>query len=924
MAGALVIASTGAMESLLCKLSSMLEKEYAKKKAVGKDLLFLRNELSSMNTAMHRYAMANEPDPQVKAWMKEVRELAYDIEDVVDAFVARNEQSDGATGIKLFIINNVRKLRELLPSCAVSQAIGELKNQVLEVNDRRKRYKLDASVSIAGCGYIDSRLPSFYSKIGALVGIDGPRDKIIELLMEDSPEEDGGLVNQLKMVSITGFGGLGKTTLAIQVYQKMKWRFDCAGFVFVSQMPDVKRILLDLLSELGASGNVWDNERQLIDKIREFLHDKRYLIVIDDIWSMSDWEILKCVLLENNSGSRIITTTRILDIATLCCSSFKGSSVYRIKPLSDTDSKRLFSKRIFHDENSCPSHLQELSELILRKCGGLPLAILHIASLLATKSNSKEEWELVLNSIGSALENSHTLQGLKRILLLSFYDLPPHLKTCLLYLSIYPEDWKISSKILIRKWISEGFIAEDRCKRLDQVAESYFNELINRSMILPVDISYDGGVQFFQVHDLVHSIIVSMSKEENFVTVIDGQRCSSLPEKIRRLSLHFNDFKDVVMPANMTNRNCIRSFNIFGITKQVPYFMDLQSLRVLDLGYCSLLENHHIECLGGMLQLRYLVLHSQFITELPNQIGNLKHLEMLDVTLCSILTLPETIVQLRKLACLNVSIITKLPDRIGSMQCLEELSHISSNSIRLVEDLKCLTKLRNLAIAVEDPVGPESHRLRYRGAVLSSLNELGRHNLRSLSLNYKGDESFILDPSMASCFSTRHLRKFTIERTLSRVPKWMSTFDNLMRLELYISRMEESDMNILKEIPTLLFLRLVFTGHAPHGRMVIDSHGFQSLQELYLLCFIPGMWPLFLPGAMQKLQKYHLTFKLHKVGCNGGVWDFGLQNLPSLQHISAIIVPFGAAGEDALDAEDAIRSATSIHPNQPSVEIFVQ
>ncbi len=196
MAGALVSASTGVMESLLGKLSSMLEKEYAKKKAVEKDVLFLRNELSSMNTVMQKYAMLSEPDLQVKAWMKEVRELAYDIEDTIDAFMARSEKSNEPTGIRGFIINNILKLRELLSSCTISQEIEKLKNQVLEVNDRRKRYKLDVSVSMGtGCESIDPRLPAFYSEVGGLVGIDGPRDKIIKLLRENAADEDCGFVN---------------------------------------------------------------------------------------------------------------------------------------------------------------------------------------------------------------------------------------------------------------------------------------------------------------------------------------------------------------------------------------------------------------------------------------------------------------------------------------------------------------------------------------------------------------------------------------------------------------------------------------------------------------------------------------------------------------------------------------------------------
>lgn len=148
----------------------------------------------------------------------------------------------------------------------------------------------------------------------------------------------------------------------------------------------------------------------------------------------------------------------------------------------------------------------------------------------------------------------------------------------------------------------------------------------------------------------------------------------------------------------------------------------------------------------------------------------------------------------------------------------------------------------------------------------------------------------------------------------------MSTFVNLKHLELYISRMEEIDINILKEISTLLYLRLVLTGHAPNGRIVIDSQGFQSLKQFMFLCFICGMWIVFAPGAMQKLQTYHLTFKLQEVQSSCGDFDFGLKHLSSLQNVNVIIIPVGATNADIWAAEAAIRNAISVHPNQPTVE----
>ncbi|KAL6875642.1 hypothetical protein ACP4OV_013155 [Aristida adscensionis] len=919
MVGALVSASTGVMESLLGKLSSMLEKEYSRSKRVEKDMLFLRNELSSMNAVMIKHAASSEPDLQTKAWMKEVRELAYDIEDFIDAFMAHEEEKPyQPTGIKGFVVNSIRKLKELVSSSKVAEEMEELKNQVLEVSDRRKRYKLDDSTSMDTDAAIDPRLPALYAEIGGLVGIDGPMNEIIRMLTEEGVGDGSG--KQLKLVSIVGFGGLGKTTLANQVYQKLKVQFDSTCFVSVSQRPNLKKILVDLLSGLGPACNIWEDESQLINKIREFLREKRYLIIIDDIWSISAWEILKCALPENNLGSRIITTTRILDIGKICCSSFNGH-IYQIKPLSDIDSRKLFFKRIFHTYDSCPSHLELLSKAILRKCGGLPLAILHIASLLATKSDTEDEWQLVLNTIGSALENNPTLQGMKKILLLSFYDLPSHLKICLLYLSIYPEDYRITTKSLIRRWIAEGFIAEERGKRLDQVAHGYFNNLINRSMIIPVDIGYDGHVKICQVHDMVLNIIKYMSAEENFVTIIDGSQCGELPKKIRRLSLQFTDSEDVVLGTAITSQYFLRTLRIFGFTKQIPSFSNFRALRVLDLGYCERLENHHVECVCRMFQLRYLIIHSKSVSELPEQIGNLQHLEVLNVKFCSIEELPTSVVQLRKLVCLYVSAV-KLPNRIGNMQCLEELSHVCvpSHSMQLVQELGQLRKLRNLGITVEEPSVVKDG-ARYRELLLSSIYQLGRHNLESFSLDYRGHEDFILDTSIGSCFTLQRLRKFIIEKPLSMVPKWMSTLGNLTHLELYISRMEASDIDIFKGMSTLLFLRLVLTRQAPGGRVVIDDKGFKFLKEFHLLCFICGMWLVFAPGAMPKLQRYHLTFKLQEPQSDCDDFSFGLKNLANLKHVSVVIVPSGATNVDTSIEKNAIRNAMDEHPNKPTVEI---
>ncbi|CAN6342572.1 unnamed protein product [Urochloa humidicola] len=151
---------------------------------------------------------------------------------------------------------------------------------------------------------------------------------------------------QLRVVSIVGLGGLGKSTLANQVYHKIKGQFDCAAFDPVSQSPITKKILRDLLTELGSKTNTSGDERQLINELREYLQNKRYLIIVDDIWSTIAWEFIKFALPENNLHSRIITTTRHSDVAKSCCSSYHGY-IYNIQPLSHQDSVMLFNKSLW-------------------------------------------------------------------------------------------------------------------------------------------------------------------------------------------------------------------------------------------------------------------------------------------------------------------------------------------------------------------------------------------------------------------------------------------------------------------------------------------------------------------------------------------------------------------------------------------------
>lgn len=312
----------------------------------------------------------------------------------------------------------------------------------------------------------------------------------------------------------------------------------------------------------------------------------RYFIVIDDVWKEKDWTVVRRAFPDDNdNGSRIIATTRITGVANLCCSNSSGQP-YQMAPLSDIDSRRLFFKRYFCSDDPYPCELEEVSTRILKKCGGLPLAIVTFASLLANKTYDKDEWERLQDfvGIGSSHENDGNLKGMKDILLLSYWDLPCHLKTCFLYLCVYPEDYKINCEELKWKWMAEGFLAP-RWGRLDQVAENYFNELVNRNLIQPI-VNYDGSVKYCQVHDMVLDLIICLSDEDNFATILNGRICNSFPSKIRRLSMHSSDGEHKGSLSAITQKKLhVRSLTTFQLVKHffsycaLPCFTGVGSQR---------------------------------------------------------------------------------------------------------------------------------------------------------------------------------------------------------------------------------------------------------------------------------------------------------------------------------------------------------
>jgi hypothetical protein len=321
-------------------------------------------------------------------------------------------------------------------------------------------------------------------------------------------------------------------------------------------------------------------------------------------------------------------------------------SIFEIMPLSTDNSRSLFLKQIFGSEDTCPSQLEEVSLKILRRCKGSPLTIITIASLLANKARTEEEWDMVHDSIGSTLGKDPDMEEMRRILSLSYDDLPHHLKTCLLYLSIFPEDYEIERVQVVKRWIAEGFIDSNGEQHAEVIGERHFNDLINRSIIQPAKVQYDGRVDSCRVHDMILDLLISKSSEENFVTFSGNKNMKlELQGKIHRLSLNNYCREQAMVPSTAVVSHC-RSLSIWGYSEQMPSLSNFRYLRVLHIENGEEMEHNYFEHIGMLLQLKYLRLNIKSTDALPEQLGELQQLRTLDLFGTRITKLPKSIVHL--------------------------------------------------------------------------------------------------------------------------------------------------------------------------------------------------------------------------------------------------------------------------------------
>eukprot|EP00261_Vitis_vinifera_P032028 XP_019073271.1 PREDICTED: putative disease resistance RPP13-like protein 1 [Vitis vinifera] len=457
---------SGFIQKLVNMVASPELWKYACEEQVDSELNKWKKILMKIYAVLHDAEEKQMTNPLVKMWLHDVRDLAYDVEDILDDFatqalrrnliVAQPQPPTGTVRSVLSYVSTSLTLSAAWSNLSMGSKIEEITARLQDISAQKRQLDLrDISAGWSGRKRL-RRLPSTSLVIESRIyGRETDKAAILAMLLKDDPSDD-----EVCVIPIVGMGGIGKTTLAQLAFNdnKVKDHFDLRAWVCVSDDFDVLRVTKTILQSLSPHTRYANNLNLLQIELREKLYRKKFLLILDDVWNenFDEWDILCMPMRAGASGSKLIVTTRnkgVVSVTGTC-------SAYPLQELSYDDCLSLFTRHALGARNfDAYPHLKEVGEEIVRRCKGLPLAAKALGGMLRNQLN-RRAWEDILTSKIWDLpeEKSHILPALK----LSYHHLPSHLKRCFAYCSIFPKDYEFDKDELILLWMAEGFLQQTK------------------------------------------------------------------------------------------------------------------------------------------------------------------------------------------------------------------------------------------------------------------------------------------------------------------------------------------------------------------------------------------------------------------------------------------------------------------------------
>ncbi|KAF8092678.1 hypothetical protein N665_0405s0004 [Sinapis alba] len=604
------------------KLWEILSQEYHQFQGAKDQVSDLQTDLKTLKSFFKDADAKKHTREVVKTCIEEIKEIIFDAEDIIETIILKEELRKNG-GIQ----KHMRRFSCIVPERRESASeIESLSKRISKVICKMKDFGV-VQQSIADVKDSQSlqqrkremrqEFPTEYNN--DLVGMESNVNKLVGYLVEE---------DDVQVVSMTGMGGLGKTTLARQAFNhdKVKNKFDRLAWVCVSQVCDRMNVWQTILQNLRPK----EEEKQIMQMKEARLHDELIrlfetsisLIVFDDIWKEEDWDLIKPIF-PAKKGWKVLLTSRNENVARC------GDKTYiNFKPecLTMKDNWALF-KRIAilrkdaSERKKVDEEMEDMGRKMIEHWGGLPLAVRVLGGMLAAKY-TVHYWKRVSENFGSHLLgrtnlNDDNNNSFDSVLSLSFEELPGYLKYCFLYLAHFPEDYEINVEDLANYWVAEGILRYNDGETIRDVGDNYVEELVRRNMVISERDNTTSRYTKCCLHDLMREICLSKAKEDNFLQIVSSSTHSQSLSTSRRFVTHYPTTLDAEREINNP-----KVLSLMVVLKGIYWnfsslsFTGLQLLRVLHLPLAIFKGRKLPYSIGKLIHLRYLNLqHAEYTKE---------------------------------------------------------------------------------------------------------------------------------------------------------------------------------------------------------------------------------------------------------------------------------------------------------------------
>ncbi|KAL6873565.1 hypothetical protein ACP4OV_013647 [Aristida adscensionis] len=875
-----------AVSFVLGRLGEFIAKEAGVLKEVGNDVVLFRDKLQWLHTFVQHADQRRRRDGNayMEVWVQQTREVAMDVEDILDEFMLRaNVEQELPMWKKWF---------KFLSACAtqisvrreLSRKIAMIRARLDQISDHRNDYVKDTEKSASAAR---ASSPSISTTDGwndklEVVGFKEERLSLERLLLEGDKRRT--------IVSVIGESGIGKRSLVQMVFESpaVSRHFKAHGFEILPPCTTEAHALYLIYERMCPFDKSPTTLEEVQFALSEYLKEKSYLIVVSGADKLFNWSFVLEALPDNDLGSRVVIINSLNDHQ----ASVGGLGIHelRVHHLDENNSNLLFCRHALGGRNQQPNkssgsefkeiemgegsndlsgseyekRMDETCKDVFEITGGLPLAILLVGRLLRRKE-FPEQWEDVLKHLKSMKPTSR-LEG---ILALSFDDLPHHLKLCFLYFAMMPSNMNYLTPNLVRMWVGEGFLKARKGQSMEDVGHNYMKELISRGMVSLLQkglmASEESTLERVVIHQRLHVMAQLETQESSFLDIYDSTDVApSTSPNIRHMYIQnlsdtaYTHMEETSFPK-LRSVSC--NFSEYWEYKG----KEQQRFIVGDQAY----HNNFLRHLGRSNLLRVIDLRGLQVKRLPRVIGSLIHLRYIRIQHSCLVELPSTIAYLTNLQTLDIR-TTRVEKVTPSFWLIPMLRHVRAEMLHMPKSVGLLKNMRSLVGMVcihpwHNNISPLHKMVNLRELEIS---ELTSHHWDTLSDAFKQLESLLelhlsgdgIPFNLFTKFSLRRLQVLGLYGRIIMSPeeaegRW--SLPNLANLKLKHSRVNQGFINMIGKLPCLAQLVLSDKAYEGEDLVISQESGFGNLTHL----------------ALYNLPRL-------------SVWKIGSESLPKLERVA--------------------------------------